>query len=151
MMTAFLVFILLLHRMLLSKTLFTLHVYGVSYCVWGVYGGEELRLTLHHSSPLFTLIIFFKTHYINNGSVIYYDQHQSSIMTSSCHQWWPNFAIRWRVVKSGEEWTSTLHLSQPQCLSGLQGNLWRVKSEIESGVFPTQTDSTCNQKASAES
>ena len=52
-------------------------------------------------------------------------------------------------VKSGEEWTSTLHLSQPQCLSGFQGNLWRVKSEIESGVFLTQTDSTCNQKASA--
>ena len=47
-MTAFLVFILLLHRKLLSKTLFTLHVYG----------GEELRLTLHNSSPLFTLIIF---------------------------------------------------------------------------------------------
>ena len=57
-MTAFLVFILLLHRKLLSKTLFTLHVYGVSYCVLGVYGGEELRLTLHNSSPLFTLIIF---------------------------------------------------------------------------------------------
>ena len=140
-----------MHRKLLSKTLFTLHIHNVSFCVWDIYGGEKLSwlfTTLHHSSPS---SFFFKTHYINNGSVIYYDQHQSSIMTSSCHQWWPNFAIRWRVVKSGEEWTSTLHLSQPQCLSGFQGNLWRVKSEIESRVFLTQTDSTCNQKASAES
>ena len=105
------------------------------------------------SSLLFTTLhphhFLKKTHYINNGSVIYYDQHQSSIMTSSSHQWWPSFAIRWRVVKSGEECLLTLHLSQPQCLSGFQGNLWRVKSEIESGVFLTQTDSTCNQKASA--
>ena len=59
-------------------------------------------------------------------------------MTSSSHQWWPNFTIRWRVVKSGEEWTSTLHLSQPQCLSGFQTNLWRVKSKIESRIFLTQ-------------
>ena len=149
-----------MHRKLLSKTLFTLHIHNVSLCVWGTYDGEELSwlfTTLHHSSPSSC----FLTHQISNGSVIYYDQPQSSIMTSSCHQWWPSFAIRWRVVKSGaewwrvvksgEEWTSTLHLSQPQCLSGFQGNLWRVKSEIESRVFLTQTDSTCNQKASAES
>ena len=87
---------------------------------------------------------------IMTSSIIYYDQLQPSKMTElrnkvkSGEEWW-------RVVKSGEEWTSTLHLSQPQCLSGFQGNLWRVKSEIESRVFLTQTDSTCNQKASAES
>ena len=33
-------------------------------------------------------------------------------------------------VKSGEECLFTLHLSQPQCLSGFQGNLWRVKSRV---------------------
>ena len=140
-----------MHRKLLSKTLFTLHIHNVSFCVWDIYDGEELSwlfTSLHHSSPS---SFFLKTHYINNGSVIYYDQLQSSIMTSSSHQWWPNFAIRWRVVKSCEECLLTLHLSQPQCLSGFQGNLWRVKSEIESRVFLTQTDSTCNQKASAES
>ena len=96
---------------------------------------SPLFTTLHHCSPS---SFFRKTHYINNGSVIYYDQHQSSIMTSTCHQWWPSFAIRWRVVKSCEEWASTLHLSQPQCLSGFQANLWRVKSEIESRFFLTQ-------------
>ena len=36
---------------------------------------------------------------------------------------------RWRVVKSCEEWTTTLHLSQPQCLSGFQPIWWRVKSK----------------------
>ena len=55
-MTAFLVFILLLHRKLLSKTLFT---------------------TLHHSSPS---SFFRKTHYLSNVLVFYYDQLQSSMM-----------------------------------------------------------------------
>ena len=55
----------------------------------------------------------------------------SSIMTSSSHQWWLSFVIRWRVVKSCEEWATTLHLSQPLCLSGFQANLWRVKSIFE--------------------
>ena len=35
-------------------------------------------------------------------------------------------------VKSGEEWCATLHLSQPQCLSGFQPIWWRVKSKKES-------------------
>ena len=41
-------------RKLLSKTLFTLHIHNVSFCVWDIYGGEELSwlfTTLHHSSP----------------------------------------------------------------------------------------------------
>ena len=42
---------------------------------------------------------------------------------------------RWREVKSCEEWSTTLHLSQPQCLSGFQAKWWRVKSENESSVF----------------
>ena len=42
---------------------------------------------------------------------------------------------RWRVVKSGEEWCATLHLSQPQCLSGFQPIWWRVKSKKKSGAF----------------
>ena len=43
-----------MHRKLLSKTLFTLHIHNVSFCVWDIYGGEELSwlfTTLHHSSP----------------------------------------------------------------------------------------------------
>ena len=85
------------------------------------------------SSPLFTTLhphhFFLKTHYINNGSVIYYDQHQSSIMTSSCHQWWPNFAIRWRVVKS-EQALFTSH--NPSVYRGFRGicEEWRVKSRV---------------------
>ena len=107
-----------MHRKLLSKTLFTLHIHNVSFCVWDIYGGEELSwlfTTLHHSSPS---SFFLKTHYINNGSVIYYDQHQSSIMTSSSHQWWPNFAIRWRVVKS-EQALFTSH--NPSVYRGFRG------------------------------
>ena len=42
---------------------------------------------------------------------------------------------RWRVVKSGEELCTTLHLSQPQCLSGFQPIWWRVKSKKKSGAF----------------
>ena len=38
---------------------------------------------------------------------------------------------RWRVV-------ITLHLSQPQCLSGFQAKRWRVKGKIESSFFLTQ-------------
>ena len=38
----------------LSKTLFTLHKNRVSICIKGICAGEELRSTLHHSSPLFT-------------------------------------------------------------------------------------------------
>ena len=42
------------------------------------------------------------------------------------------------VVKSGEEWwrgEPTLHLSEPQCLSGFQTIWWRVKSKSESSLF----------------
>ena len=46
---------------------------------------------------------------------------------------------RWRVVKSGEEWYVTLHLSQPQCLSGFQPIWWRVKSKKKSGAFIKKT------------
>ena len=46
-----------------------------------------------------------------------------------------NKISRWRVVKSGEEWCVTLHLSQPQCLSGFQPIWWRVKSKKKSGAF----------------
>ena len=63
---------------------------------------------------------------------------RSSLMTNSRLQWWPGFEIRWRV---GEGWwrvSSTLHLSQPQCLSGFQAKRWRVKGKIESRFFLTQ-------------
>ena len=38
---------------------------------------------------------------------------------------------KWRVVKSCEEWTPTLHLSHPQCLSAFQAKRWRVKSKMQ--------------------
>ena len=91
--------------------------------------------TLHHPSPS---SFYERAPFIGNGSVIIDDQLLPSLMTNSRLQWWPSFAIRWRVVKSCEEWASTLHLSQPQCLSGFQANLWRVKSKIESRIFLTQ-------------
>ena len=127
-----------MHRKLLSKTLFTLHIHNVSFCVWDIYGGEELSwlfTSLHHSSPS---SFFRKTHYINNGSVIYYDQHQSSIMTSSSHQRWPNFAIRWRVVKS-EQALFTSH--NPSVYRGFRGicEEWRVKSRV--GFFSRKNNS----------
>ena len=37
----------------------------------------------------------------------------------------------WRVVKRGEEWAPTLHLSHPQYLSAFQAKRWRVKSKIQ--------------------
>ena len=72
------------------------------------------------------------------AAVIIDNQLQASMMTNSRLQWWPGFEIRWRV---GEGWwrvVVTLHLSQPQCLSGFQAKRWRVKSKIESRIFLTQ-------------
>ena len=68
--------------------------------------------------------------------------------TSSSHQWRPTFVISRRLrtytlhrVKGGEGWwrvEQTLHLSQPQCLSGFQAKRWRVKGKIKSRFFLTQ-------------
>ena len=64
------------------------------------------------------------------------------MMTSFGLQWWPAsvFDCGWLrdEVKSGEEWwrgEPTLHLSEPQCLSGFQTIWWRVKSKSESSLF----------------
>ena len=43
-----------MHRKLLSKTLFTLHIHNVSFCVWDIYDGEEWWRVNKHSSPLTT-------------------------------------------------------------------------------------------------
>ena len=91
--------------------------------------------TLHHPSPS---SFYERAPFIGNGSVIIDDQLQPSLMTNSRLQWWPGFEIRWRV---GEGWwrvAVTLHLSQPQCLSGFQAKRWRVKGKIESRIFLTQ-------------
>ena len=90
-----------------------------------------------NAEPL-TSPFYERAPFIGNGSVIIDDQLQPSLMTNSRLQWWPGFEIRWRV---GEGWwrvSSTLHLSQPQCLSGFQTKRWRVKGKIESRIFLTQ-------------
>ena len=110
-----------MHRKLLSKTLFTLHIRNVSFCVWDTYDGEELSwlfTTLHLSSPS---SFFLKTHHISNGSVIYYDQLQPSKMTELCNK-----------VKSGEEWQALFTSHNPSVYRGFRGicEEWRVKSRV---------------------
>ena len=98
-------------------------------------GCDNPSPTLHHPSPS---SFYERTPFIENGSVSIDDQLQPPLMTNSRLQWWPGFEIRWRV---GEGWwrvSSTLHLSQPQCLSGFQAKRWRVKGKIESRFFLTQ-------------
>ena len=98
-------------------------------------GYQNPSPTLHHPSPS---SFYERAPFIGNGSVIIDDQLQPSLMTNSRLQGWPGFEIRWRV---GEGWwrvSSTLHLSQPQCLSGFQAKRWRVKGKIESRFFLTQ-------------
>ena len=48
-----------MYRKLLSKTLFTLHIHNVSFCVWDIYGGEELSwlFTTLHPHHFFKRII----------------------------------------------------------------------------------------------
>ena len=109
-----------------------------------VKGAADPSPTLHHPSPWLFLgceIISepMFSHLLWSASAIYYDQLQPSIMTSFCLQWWLDFVIRWRV---GEGWwrvEPTLHLSQPQCLSGFPAKRWRVKGKIESKVFTGKT------------
>ena len=98
-----------MHRKLLSKTLFTLHIHNVSFCVWGIYDGEELSwlfTTLHHSSPSsFFLNASNKQwfgHLLWPAPIIYYDQLQSSMMTELRNK-----------VKSGEEWWRVNKHSSP--------------------------------------
>ena len=86
------------------KTLFTLHQSAITSWHTEVLTGWRVCLTLHHSSPLFTLLFFP------------FLQHPSE---------------DFRRVKSGEEWVGTLHLPKPQCLSGFQAQRWRVKSKKE--------------------
>ena len=55
---------------------------------------------------------------------------------------WYSFSLKWfgwRVVKSGEECTTTLHLPHPQCLSGFQPVWWKVKSKSESRIFTSKS------------
>ena len=125
---------------LLSLLLFTLHILSVSCWYTNGIEGEESRLTLHHSSPLFTLIFWERNHFRNNvwssmmtsfrlllwpAPVFYYDQLLSSMMAGLT-------AIRWRVVKSGEEWSLTLHLLNMLILSWLtlECEEWRVKAKV---------------------
>ena len=99
-----------------------------------------------HSSPLFTTL--HPDFFLRMRDLLL---NQASVFSL---QWWPasvfnNGWLRssmvtgfvksgeewWRVVKSGEECTATLHLSEPQCLSGFQAVWWRVKSKSESSLF----------------
>ena len=100
------------------------------------------------SSPLFTrsrLPPLF-THSSPGKSALFYRPNRSSFRFNSVRNPWSKNALliqrnpmkkypgeEW--VKSGEEWCATLHLSDPQCLSGFQAIWWRVKSKKESGDF----------------
>ena len=122
MITAFLVFIFLLHRKLLSKIPFTLHLYGVIWCIWDVYGGEGCFWPFTHPSPS---SFFRKTHYISNGSVIYYGQLQSSMMAEL------RYKVKggWRV---GEGLKAPFTSRNPSVYRGFRrkGEGWRVKSRV---------------------
>ena len=95
-----------------------------------------------YSSPLFTSL-HISLPSMKTGSsllwcpalVFYDDRLGASMVTSFCLLRWLGLWFVWRVVKSGEECTATLHLSAPQCLSGFQAVWWRVKSKSESSLF----------------
>ena len=111
--------------------------------ITAVKSGGALFTTLHLSSPWFFLRM--RDLFLNQASVFSLqwwpasafndDRLRSSIMVGFGLQWWLGLWIVWRVVKSGEECTATLHLSEPQCLSGFQAVWWRVKSKSESSLF----------------
>ena len=99
--------------------------------------------SLRHSSPLFTTL-----HHSSPGAAY------RKICVNLWNLWdikkvvsapQPNRAsfrfnsVRNPKAKSGEEWYVTLHLSQPQCLSGFQSIWWRVKSKKKSGAFIKKT------------
>ena len=81
---------------------------------------------------------------------------RSPLKPAAGHQWWLQLgindgqAIFYKKVfsqnnvrvKGGEGWwraEATLHLSHPQCLSGLQAKRWRVKGKKESSIFTSRT------------
>ena len=113
----------------LSKILFTLHWNGINICSLETCTGEEWCATLHLSSP--TLHPENLRHLRNLRDFL---QRPSRSIFHLIFVRNPKIK-GWRVVKSGEEWCATLHLSQPQCLSGFQPIWWRVKSKKESGCF----------------
>ena len=104
----------------------------------GGVGGEEWWFTLHHSSPLFTLIIFLNAsykqwfgHLLWPAPIIYYDQLQPSKMTELRNK-----------VKSGEEWVkSCLYLFTPRNPSvyghfRASGEEWRVSAHSWLSISP---------------
>ena len=108
--------------------------------------GWRVVSTLHHSSPTLHPDFFWGCEIFSwirlRSSAFNDDQLRSSMVTSFGLQWWPAsvFDCGWLrdEVKSGEEWwrgEPTLHLSEPQCLSGFQTIWWRVKSKSESSLF----------------
>ena len=124
------------YRKLLSKIPFTLHQIA---CNPDKHWGCErwrVKLTLHHPSPshCFERTPFYRKwlgHHWCPAVAIIDDQLQASMVTGT--------EIRWRV---GEGWwraEATLHLSHPQCLSGLQAKRWRVKGKKESSIFTSRT------------
>ena len=135
------------YRKLLSKIPFTLHQIA---CNPDKHWGCErwrVKLTLHHPSPTLHLI---------SVPVTIEACSWSSMMATAGHQWWLQLgindgqAIFYKKVfsqnnvrvKGGEGWwraEATLHLSHPQCLSGLQAKRWRVKGKKESSIFTSRT------------
>ena len=104
------------------KTLFTLHQSAITSWHTEVLTGWRVCLTLHHSSPLFTLLIFpFLQHPSENFRRV-----------KSGEEWW-------RVVKS--EWV--LFTSRNPCVyRGFRrkGEGWRVKKRL--GFYTTHQKKT---------
>ena len=123
------VFAIRLNSTPLSKTLFTLHRKGINICNLETCTGEELTPLFTHSSPGAA----YRKICVNLWNLWDIKKRFSAPQ--------PNRAsfrfnsVRNPKVKSGEEWYVTLHLSQPQCLSGFQPIRWRVKSKKKSGAF----------------
>ena len=123
-------------RKLLSKIPFTLHQKDINICSLKTCTGEELTplfTTLHHSSPgaAYRKICVNLWNLWDIKKVVSAPQpNRASFRFNS---------VRNPKVKRGEEWYVTLHLSQPQCLSGFQPIWWRVKSKKKSGAFIKKT------------
>ena len=122
----------------LSKTLFTLHRKSINICNLRTCTNEEsvpLFTTLH---PLFTRKICVNLWIENRrpkGKPNLWDIRKVVSAPRPNRSRFRFNSVRNPKVKSGEEWSITLHLSQPQCLSGFQPIWWRVKSKKKSGAF----------------
>ena len=101
----------------LSKTLFTLHRNGINICNLETCTGEELTPLFTTLHPLFTRSRLPENLCKSVKSV----EHKKRFSAPQPNRASFRFnSVRNPKVKSGEELCTTLHLSQPQCISGFQ-------------------------------